>query len=300
VLRVSVIVVSYNTRDLLRAALVALQNEAVHEIIVVDNASKDGSAEMVESDFPEVHLIRNPRNKGFGGANNQGLSAMNGDLALLLNSDAQPNPGAIAKLASLFADETVVAAGGRLLHPDGSLQQSACNDLTLWAVFCEQFWLEKLFPSSTLFSPYWQSARLISKGNGPHIVSQVMGACLMFRPVEEFNEQFFLYCEDTELCNRLSQHGKILYVPEAEFIHELGASTSENRWWSVAMYNRGKELFFCIHRGKFAQFVCWSMNRKGAFFRMLVYCLMLKPKQIKLWWRVLTAPINGPALPPDA
>ncbi|QYK53690.1 MAG: glycosyltransferase family 2 protein [Fimbriimonadaceae bacterium] len=299
-LRVSVIVVSYKTRELLRAALTALKSEAVHEIIVVDNASQDGSTEMVEREFQEVQLIKNSRNKGFGAANNQGISAMTGDVALLLNSDARPKPGAIAKLASVFEDESVVAAGGRLLHPDGTLQQSACSRLTLWAVFCEQFWLEKLFPNSKFFSPYWQSARLIPKGGGPHEVSQVMGACLMFRPITSFDERFFLYCEDTELCARLATRGKILYVPEAEFTHELGASTSENRWWSIAMYNRGKELYFRFRKGRIAQCACWSMNRKGAFFRMLSYGLMFKKMQVRLWWKVLTAPIKGPQLPHDA
>jgi len=298
--RVSVIIVSYNTRDLLHRAISALVAESVHEIIVVDNASTDGSSAIVETDFPEVKLIPNTKNRGFGAANNQGLAAMTGDLALLLNSDAFPKPGAIANLASVFEDSAVVAAGGKLLHPDGSLQQSACSRLTLWAVFCEQFGLEKLFPNSKLFSPYWQSFRLLTQGNGPREVAQVMGACLMFRPVEKFDERFFLYCEDTELCHRLAKRGKIFYVPEAEFVHELGASTSENRWWSIAMYNRGKELYFRIHRGKLAQFWCWGTNRKGAFFRMLTYCILAKPQQIKMWWKVLTAPINGPALPPDA
>ncbi|MEZ5163764.1 MAG: hypothetical protein R2688_08430 [Fimbriimonadaceae bacterium] len=69
-----------------------------------------------------------------------------------------------------------------------------------------------------------------------------MGACLMLRPVERFDERFFLYCEDTELCHRLAQRGKIMYAPEAEFVHELGASSTTTRWESIARYNRGKSF----------------------------------------------------------
>ena len=235
---ISVIVVSYNTRDSLRACLESLNDAPVTEIIVVDNASRDGSPEMVERDFPQVKLIRNARNRGFGAANNQGLAIMQGELALLLNSDAIAGPGSIEKLALHFEDSDVGAAGGRLQHPDGSLQESACSGLTLWAVFCEQTLLEKFFSRSRILSPYWQSGRIAARGE-PAEVEQVMGACLMMRPVERFDERYFLYCEDTELCIRLRQHGRIIYDPTAPFPHELGASSSDNRGWSVAMYNVG-------------------------------------------------------------
>ncbi|MES1227082.1 MAG: glycosyltransferase family 2 protein, partial [Armatimonadota bacterium] len=240
--KVTVIVVSYNTLDLLRRCLASLRD--VHEVIVVDNASQDGSCAMVEAEFPSVRLIRNSLNRGFGAANNQGLASMKGDLALCLNSDACAEPGAISQLASLFSAKDWVAAGGRLLNHDGSEQASCCGTLTLWEVFCEQSLLEKLFPSSTLFSPYWLNSRL--NGDGPFEVEQCMGACLMFRPLERFDERFFLYCEDTELCLRLRRHGKIAFLRAAEFHHALGASSAGYRWKAVARYNRGKELYFSL------------------------------------------------------
>src|SRR5690606_15979578 len=126
----------------------------------------------------------------------------------LLNSDAKPQPGAIRTLAQSFITHPdAVACGGRLEFPDGRLQPSSCNRLTLWAVFCEQFFLEKLFSNSNFLSPYWNSAKLIEKSTQSHKVAQVMGACLMMRPGERFDERFFLYCEDTELCHRLQNHG---------------------------------------------------------------------------------------------
>ncbi len=143
--------------------------------------------------------------------------------------------------------------------------------------------------------------RLLSRGQEPQQVAQVMGACLMFRPKELFDQRFFLYCEDTELCHRLRRHGKILYVPEASFTHELGASSTGNRWKAVAMYNCGKELFFSIHRGAFARGTCVFLDRMGALLRCLAWFLMLAASggtsrrarwQTGQFWKVLTAPTS--------
>ena len=280
--RLSVIVVSYNTRDLLGRCLESL-GEA-DEVVVVDNASADGSAEMVASLFPSVRLVRNSENRGFGAANNQGLDLVAGDLVLFLNSDAMARPGALRGLVSVMdAHADVVACGGRLESADGRLQESCANGLTLWALFCEQTYLEKLFPRSRLFSPYWVSSRLLSAQRELHDVEQVMGACLMVRPeksssgelhhnFERFDERFFLYCEDTELCRRLRRRGRIVWVPGAVFEHALGAS-SQARWEAVARYNRGKELYFLIHFGRTTAVVAFLIDRAGAFARLLVWSL---------------------------
>ncbi len=269
---VSVIVVSFNTCALLRACLASIESH--HEVIVVDNASADGSADMVEAEFPRAILIRNQDNRGFGAANNQGLAVAKGELILLLNSDAEALPGAIDVLAGAIGD--AVAAGGKLVHPDGRLQESAAGDLTLQVVACEQLYLERLARL------YWKSSGLPNGGE----VEQVMGACLMMRPIERFDERFFLYCEDTELCKRLRRHGRILYMPQAEFVHHLGASSKSNRWLSVARYNWGKELYFEIHHGNGARFACFLLNRLGAFLRCFV-----KPRT---FLRVLFARIRPP------
>jgi GT2 family glycosyltransferase len=269
--RLSVIVVSYNTRDLLGRCLESL-GEA-DEVVVVDNASADGSAEMVASRFPSVRLVRNSSNRGFGAANNQGLDLVTGELVLFLNSDAVARPGALRGLVSVMDSHAdVVACGGRLESADGRLQESCANALTLWALFCEQTYLEKLFPRSRLFSPYWVSSRLLSAPRELHDVEQVMGACLMVRPVERFDERFFLYCEDTELCRRLRRRGRIVWVPGAVFEHALGAS-SQARWEAVARYNRGKELYFLIHFGRTTAVVAFLIDRAGALARLLVWSL---------------------------
>lgn len=306
--RLSVIVVSYNTHDILRRCLASLGD--ADEVIVVDNGSVDKSADMVAEEFPQVRLIRNQTNRGFGAANNQGLDVMTGDVALLLNSDCQALPKALHRMLEVMDTVPgVVACGGRLEHPDGRLQQSCCSPLTLWAVFCEQSFLEKIFRGSPVFDPYWLSARLIVKSDSDVFeVAQVMGACLMMRPVERFDERFFLYCEDTELCRRLSNHGIIMYVPEAAFVHELGSSTKV-RWQAVARYNRGKELYFLIHHDRLSWRVAVTLDRFGAVIRLLGWGVAAVAT-LGLWerartnlvgfFRVLTAPLEGPPLPADS
>jgi N-acetylglucosaminyl-diphospho-decaprenol L-rhamnosyltransferase len=299
--RVSVVVVSYNTREKLHRCLTCIEPE--HELIVVDNASADGSAEMVAAEFPNVKLVRNRTNRGFGGANNQGLDLATRELILFLNSDAYAEQGAIDRLAKEFVGPGIVGAGGQLLNPDGSRQLSSANQLTLWAVICEQLYLEKLAPQSVILSPYWNSNKI---GSQTTPVTQVMGACLMIRSRERFDERFFLYCEDTELCYRLRRHGKILYVPEARFTHELGSSSAAERWRAIARYNRGKELFFRIHHGPFSMATCWLLDRIGALLRLVIWGLSAlftfgrKPRlieQAKTFWRVLAAPLTGPPKP---
>src|SRR5690606_8399235 len=131
-----------------------------------------------------------------------------------------------------------VAVGARLLLPDGSVQPSCANRLTLGAVFLEQTLLEKVF------GRYWIDT---SRDTTARKVPQVTGACFAMRRVDgqflRFDDRFFLYCEDTELMKRLSEHGDVYHLPTAVFHHELGSSSSKNRWFAVACYNRGKELY---------------------------------------------------------
>lgn len=295
------VVVSYNTQEKLRRCLGCIEPE--HEVIVIDNASSDGSADMVAAEFPTAKLIRNRNNRGFGAANNQGIDVSTRELILFLNSDAYAEPGAIDRVAREFVSRDIVAAGGQLLNPDGSRQLSSAGPLTLWAVICEQLYLEKIDPTSRWLSPYWNSNRI---GMTTTPVAQVMGACLMIRPRERFDERFFLYCEDTELCYRLKKHGRILYVPEAKFTHDLGSSSADSRWIAIARYNRGKELFFRLHHGPFSMGTCWLLDRLGALLRLIAWSVLFvgtgarnqdRKQKVKMFWKVLTAPFAGPPRP---
>jgi N-acetylglucosaminyl-diphospho-decaprenol L-rhamnosyltransferase len=322
--KLSIIIVTYNSAEVIERCLESLLLSASHppldpsdvEIIVVDNASQDATREIIQSRFPQVRLLSNPHNVGYGSANNQGLALAQGEYALILNPDTWAEKSALSLLVSFMDDHPeALACGGRLLFPDGKLQNSASNALTLWAVFCEQTLLEKIFPHSRFLSPYWVSHHHLRKHphNPPPLKTfQVMGACMMLRRLHgefpRFDERFFLYCEDTDLCKRLNEKAQrgnprsgIFYVPFALFYHSLGHSSEKERARSVSYYNRGKELYFFLHYGRLAMALCFLMNRMGALFRLLVwfslclFTLFLLPRwraKVLLFLKVLGAPLN--------
>jgi GT2 family glycosyltransferase len=271
---VSVIIVSYNTRELLRECIESILCEQgdglAVEVIVVDNASADGSAAMVAEQFPQVRLIANPDNRGFGAACNQGLEIAQGRYALILNADIRAQPGALQRLVAFMdAHPDAAVCGGQLRYPDGRIQPSCARDLTLWWVFCEQSMLAKLFPRTRLFGGYWRTHWDFS---ATIETEQVMGACMMLRrPFPRFDEDYFLYCEDTDLCYRVRQAGgKIYYVHDAVFVHHLGASGEPQRAQMVIYYNRGKERYFRKFHGAWQARVCRWLNKGGALLRVLL------------------------------
>ena len=271
---VSVIIVSYNTRELLRECIESIlceQGDGLGvEVIVVDNASADGSAAMVAERFPQVRLIANPDNRGFGAACNQGLEVAQGRYALILNADIRAQPGALQRLVGFMdAHPDAAVCGGQLRYPDGRIQPSCARDLTLWWVFCEQSMLAKLFPRTRLFGGYWRTHWNFS---ATIETEQVMGACMMLRrPFPRFDEDYFLYCEDTDLCYRVRQAGgKIYYVHDAVFVHHLGASGEPQRAQMVIYYNCGKERYFRKFHSAWQARVCRWLNKGGALLRMLL------------------------------
>lgn len=271
---VSVIIVSYNTRELLRECIESIlceQGDGLGvEVIVVDNASADGSAAMVAERFPQVRLIANPDNRGFGAACNQGMEVARGRYALILNADIRAQPGALQRLVEFMdAHPDAAICGGQLRYPDGRVQPSCARDLTLWWVFCEQSLLAKLFPHTRLFGGYWRTHWNLRTTIE---TEQVMGACMMLRrPFPRFDEDYFLYCEDTDLCYRVRQAGgKIYYVHDAVFVHHLGASGESQRAQMVIYYNRGKERYFRKFHGAWQARVCRWLNKGGALLRMLL------------------------------
>ncbi len=303
----SIIIVSYNTRELLRECLQSLQCEGIRcERIVVDNASADGSAEMVQREFPTVRLIANAENRGFGAACNQGLQAAQGRYLLILNADVRATPGALERLVAFMeAHPEASACGGQLRYPDGRIQPSCARELTLWAVFCEQTGLAKLFPRTRLFGGYW---RTDWDFNATIEVEQVMGACMLLRRQPDgspplFDEGYFLYCEDTDLCYRLRRNGgRIFYVHDAVFIHHLGASGEPNRARMVLYYNRGKERFFRTHHGWWAGLMCALLDRLGAFLRWLTGAALVLltlgrvpryRRYARTFWQVLVGQVHS-------
>lgn len=228
----SVIIVSYNTRDItlecLRTLFARLEpaTAARTDVWVVDNASTDGSVGAIESEFPAVHVIANADNRGFGTANNQAMRQARGDFFLLLNSDAFVHRGAVeALMAQLQEAPRAAIAAPRLLNSDGTLQPSCWKFPSPGRVWLENLGICTLFPHTSSLGDYSKWAH-----DTPREVEFASGACfLVRRDVFEasggFDEAFHLYAEETDWQKRLALAGwKILFLPSAQVTHLGGAS----------------------------------------------------------------------------
>lgn len=261
---ISVIVVSFNTRDILRACLQRLFSvaEGLHlQVLVVDNASRDASADMVAQEFPDICLIRSGINLGFAAANNLGFVAAKGDYVLLLNPDALLEPEALQlALSRMEADPSIGMGGGLLLDQAGQRQPSA-----------RQFpsWLNEALVLSGLAARYPKSRffgrfdRTWDDSDQATSVDWVPGAFALMRRealdrVGAFDERFFLYYEEVDLCRRFHAQGwKIMYWPDVVIRHWGGESskTVENQDFSTSGSQltlwrmRSELLYYRKHHG---------------------------------------------------
>ena len=248
---VSVIIVSYNAREHLERCLTSVAEG--HEIVVVDNASTDGSGELVRERFPEVRLVELAENRGFGAANNEGMKAASGRYFLLLNSDAWPVGDAIERLVS-FADASPRAGvvGPRLRNPDGTLQRSVRGFPTRWRIATEYFFLRKLAPRSRALNAFYGAG--FDHGSVRE-AEFLMGAVLLVRrqAVDEvggFDESFFMFSEEVDLCYRMRAAGwSVVFYPGAEFVHVGGASTRVEWGRMYREQLRGHLRFLAKHEG---------------------------------------------------
>jgi GT2 family glycosyltransferase len=228
---VSVIIVNWNTCDLLRQCLQSVEAEtssAVCEVIVVDNASSDSSAAMVRSEFPRVTLLVNEENRGFAAANNQAIAVAKGRYVLLLNSDTIVLDRAIEKTVA-FADQHPDAAvtGCRVLNPDRTLQNSCFMFPSILNWFLFSLYLYRIFPTSRFFGREYMT--WWSRSDSREV--EVVTGCYMLvrkQAIDEvgcLDEQFFMYAEETDWCYRFNAKGwKIWFTPDPEIIHIGGAS----------------------------------------------------------------------------
>ena len=247
----AVCIINYNTRDLLRDCLHSVVSENPAEIIVVDNASTDGSAEMVEAEFPPIKLIHLSENPGYGAAANRAIMSSRAEHILLLNSDTCLKPGSLQALSDyLEANEFAAVVGPRVLNPDGTLQRSAFHFPTPVHIF---LYLFKLY-SFIRYTPLLRHRSLQElPGASAKTVPWVLGAALAFRrsafdSVGGFDESFFMYFEEVDLCYRLTQQGwQIHFAPVTEIVHVGGASTSQRRTEMSAHYFISLAQFYRKH-----------------------------------------------------
>ncbi len=256
--QLSVVVLSWNTRELLRACLRSLEDDipcAPREVIVVDNASADGSADMVESEFPDVVLLRNTENRLYAEGNNQGARAASGRYLCLLNSDTEVRPGALDSLTR-FLDQNAsyAAVAPKLVNPDGTVQY-ACRKLpSLIDPVLQSTSIGKVPPGKWLTN--WQHMAYFDHEHSRD-VAQPPGACLILRR-DEFSsmggldESMSLFYNDVDFCRRLWNRGrKIRYFAAAEVMHHRGASTRTYHWRERnAMFIRNRAQYFRKHYGR--------------------------------------------------
>jgi len=234
----SIIIVNWNGGELLRRCLESLiQNppSISWEVILLDNASTDNSLDWVRaSNIPNVRLVENTENLGFGKANNQGFALSSAPLLFLLNNDAEVRSGAIDRLlTTINSDAGIGACGPRILNSDGSLQISVWrNPATPWAMVMAALHLNRLMThraaGELLLGPYWDHDRRRE-------VDLLLGAAMLVKrevinTVGGFDERFHMYAEDLEWCLRIVRGGwKIIFEPAAEVLHH-GGHAADQRW----------------------------------------------------------------------
>ena len=256
----SVVVVSFNTREVLRECLDKLEAELegiAAEVIVVDNASRDGSADMVEALFPRADVVRSTVNLGFAAANNVGFRRARGRYVVLLNSDAFVGKNALRiGLRRMDANPRIGMAGAKLLSRDGSLQPSARLFPTLLNEFLVLSGLATRYPSSRFFGRF---DRTWADPDRAALVDWVPGAFAMIRrnvleAVGHFDERFFLYYEEVDLCRRIREAGhEVAYWPDIQVVH-LGGESSRTLH-SALMSRSGSQL------------VLWRMRSALLYYR---------------------------------
>jgi GT2 family glycosyltransferase len=311
---VSIIVVSWNTKDILRDCLKSINEQTkiiTYEVIVIDNASTDGSVETVKKEFPQVILIENTKNRGFAAANNQGIAIAKGRYLLLLNSDTIILDNTVSKTVA-FADAHKEAAvvGCRVLNSDRSLQPTCFMFPSVLNMFLSSTYLYKCFSRSRFFG----RERMSWWNREDEREVEVVTGCFMLvrreaiKQVGVMDDQFFMYSEETDWCYRFKKAGwKVMFTPCAEIIHIGGQSSKKiaaemglQLWGSILQFINKHQphheyvlacclvWLFCAVRIPFwfVRFLFSWQDRKYNWIRMKIYAIAA--------WRIITA--GGKAL----
>lgn len=252
-LALSMVIVSWNVRNDLRACLESLRQnaEVPHEVIVIDNASRDDTVPMLQADFPAVRLIANSDNRGFAAANNQGLQIAQGPLLMLLNPDTLVPPGGLRVLVDFAnAHPEAGVVGPRLLNSDGSLQPSCRRFPTVWAAFFRHTIFGRWFPNV-----HWMREYLMCDWghDEPREVDWLSGAAMLiaraaYEQIGGLDESFYWGSEDVDYCYRMHQAGwKVLYTPTPAIVHAVGRSTDQVIIPTIIRTHRSMQRLYTKH-----------------------------------------------------
>lgn len=292
---VSIIVVSWNVRELLLDCLQSLLDEwggrgGAMQVILVDNASSDGTVEAVRERFPWVELVANQDNVGFGRANNQALPRCRGRFVLLLNPDTVVLDRAVDRMiAHMEPLGDVAAMACRLLNSDGSFQRWTAGSFpSVRSAAVHAFFLDRILPRGVRPGSMYLSEDV----GGDVDVDWVSGACMLLRREalgdSIFDESFFMYGEDTDLCDRLHRAGwRVVYSPCATVVHHAGRSMSKQSGAILLTSFKGPRLFYRARNGNATVVLYDMMVATGFLLRTVAYAgIALLRRNRESWARV--------------
>ncbi len=304
----SIVIVSWNVRELLRACLQSIHAttpaDLSLEVIVVDNGSTDGTVEMLCGAFSWVQLIEAEGNLGFSGGNNLGLAASRGRYVLLLNPDTLVLGDALPKmLAYMEAHPQVGALGPQLLNEDGTVQSSRRRFPTFWTAIFESTWLQPIAPKRVLDRYYMRD----HADDEIVEVDWVQGAALLVRreviaQVGGFDEGFFMYSEELDWQKRIKAAGwQIIYYPEAQIVHYGGKSSEQVIAQRHIYFQSSKVRYFCKHHGRLTGFIiravllanyAWQLGLEAAKW-LAGHKRPLRAERVRVYWAVLRSGLKG-------
>ncbi|HZQ66948.1 MAG TPA: glycosyltransferase family 2 protein [Terriglobales bacterium] len=252
----SIVIVTWNGKRYALECLESLRangGKCPTEIIVVDNASTDGTPEAIRIQFPEVHVIQNCDNLGFAKANNIGVRQSRGKYVCLINSDVVVPPGCLDRmLAWMEAHEDVGIMGPKMLCPDGSVGLSVMRLPTVWNSLCSALALNSVFPKSKLFAGFSIKTTDVQAIRDVEVVTGWfwMASQIALGQVGGLDERFFMYGEDIDWCHRFRKAGwRVVFFGEAEALHYGGASSMDAPAWSYVEMRRANRQYFQKHHG---------------------------------------------------
>lgn len=278
-MELSIIIVSYNTKDLLKQAIQSIRLRSNWELIVVDNASSDGSVEVMKQEFPQALLIENKENLGFAKANNQGIRIAKGKFVLLLNSDTKVLDNSLGNLLIfLKANPRIGIASGQLKNEDGTIQPQGgflprLTNITFWMLFLDDIPIfgQYLWPYHINDPKAFTVERRIGwvGGTAMMITRQVL------EKVGLLNEDIFMYGEDVEYCLRARKAGfKVAITPKTKILH-LGQRSSggaPSRAWIGEF--KALKYIFQKHKPKWEYPILWLLLKTGALLRIVIFGIL--------------------------
>lgn len=307
----SIIIVSWNVRDLLRRCVQSINSQTADgrpptaETIVVDNASCDGTVEMLRAEFPNVRVIANSENAGFTRANNQALAIAQGRYLFLLNPDTELRAGTLQTLYDYAeTNPRVGIIGPQLFYGDGSMQSSRRRFPTLATAFLEATLLQQWFPRHRVLTRFYM---LDTRDDATQPVDWINGAAMFVRravyeQIGGLDEQFFMYSEELDWCYRAKQAGwEIYYLPTAQVTHYEGKSSEQAVAARDIHFNTSKIRFFRKYRGAFIAEILRAFLRLTFVYRiaeesvkwLLGHKRALRAQRVKAYWQVLKSGLRS-------